>query len=105
MRALVEMRNSAAFTTMAAGLGPLASYLRPVLGKVLGLGDDAGGMSKLADRYGIPIGISIAATGDMAGNAVKGFGKIIGVFPLVGSIMKDRQLRAQIATKKQYKNK
>ena len=100
MRALVEMRNSAAFTTMAAGLGPLASYLRPVLGKVLGLGDDAGGMSKLADRYGIPIGISIAATGDMAGNAVKGFGKIIGVFPLVGSIMKDRQLRAQIATKK-----
>ena len=100
MRALVEMRNSAAFTTMAAGLGPLASYLRPVLGKVLGLGGDASGMSKLADRYGIPIGISIAATGDMAGNAVKGFGKIIGVFPLIGSIMKDRQLRALVQTKK-----
>ena len=50
MRALVEMRNSAAFTTMAAGLGPLASYLRPVLGKVLGLGGDASGMSKLSDR-------------------------------------------------------
>ena len=100
MRALVEMRNSAAFTTMAAGLGPLASYLRPVLGKVLGLSEDASGMSKLADRYGIPIGISIAATGDMAGNAVKGFGKIIGVFPLVGSIMKDRQLRALVGTSK-----
>jgi hypothetical protein len=99
MRALVEMRNSAAFTTMAAGLGPLASYLRPVLGKILGLGGDASGMSKLADRYGIPIGISIAATGDMAGNAVKGFGKIIGVFPLIGSIMKDRQLRALVKTK------
>ena len=100
MRALVEMRNSAAFTTMAAGLGPLASYLRPVLGKVLGLGGDASGMSKLAERYQIPIGISIAATGDMAGNAVKGFGKIIGVFPLIGSIMKDRQLRALVQTKK-----
>ena len=100
MRALVEMRNSAAFTTMAAGLGPLASYLRPVLGKVLGLGGDASGMSKLSERYGIPIGISIAATGDMAGNAVKGFGKIIGVFPLIGSIMKDRQLRALVQTKK-----
>ena len=57
----------------AAGLGPLASYLRPVLGKVLGLGGDASGMSKLAERYQIPIGISIAATGDMAGNAVEGF--------------------------------
>ena len=99
MRALVEMRNSAAFTTMAAGLGPLASYLRPVIGKVLGLSDDASGMSKLADRYGIPIGISIAATGDMAGNAVKGFGKVIGVFPLIGSIMKDRQLRSLVKTK------
>ena len=99
MRALVEMRNSAAFTTMAAGLGPLAAYLRPVLGKVLGLGGDASGMSKLAERYQIPIGISIAATGDMAGNAVKGFGKIIGVFPLIGSIMKDRQLRALVKTK------
>ena len=100
MRALVEMRNSAAFTTMAAGLGPAAAYLRPIIGKILGLGDDASGMSKLADRYGIPIGISIAATGDMAGNAVKGFGKVIGVFPLIGSIMKDRQLRSLVQTKK-----
>ena len=56
-------------------------------------------MSKLSERYGIPIGISIAATGDMAGNAVKGFGKIIGVFPLIGSIMKDRQLRSLVKTK------
>jgi len=99
MQALVEMRNSAMFTTMAAGLGPLASYLRPVIGKILGLGQDASPMSALADKYGIPIGISIAATGQQLGSAVKGFGKVVGVFPLIGSIMKERQLRSLVRTK------
>ena len=100
MRALVEMRNSALFTGMAAGLGPLASYFRPIVGKVLGLGADASGMQKLADKYAVPIGISIAATGDMAGSAAKGFGKVIGVFPLVGGIMRDRQLRSVVGATK-----
>ena len=56
-------------------------------------------MSKLADKYGIPIGISIAATGQNLGSAVKGFGKVVGVFPLIGTIMKERQLRSLIKSK------
>ena len=96
MQALAEMRNSAMFTTMAAGLGPAFAAARPVVGKILGLGQDGSAMSKLADKYGIPIGISIAATGQNLGSAVKGFGKVVGVFPLIGTIMKERQLRSLI---------
>ena len=99
MQALAEMRNSAMFTTMAAGLGPAFSAARPVVGKILGLGQDGSAMSKLADKYGIPIGISIAATGQNLGSAVKGFGKVVGVFPLIGTIMKERQLRSLIKSK------
>jgi len=99
MQALAEMRNSAMFTTMAAGLGPAFSAARPVVGKILGLGQDGSAMSKLAEKYGIPIGISIAATGQNLGSAVKGFGKVVGVFPLIGSVMKERQLRSLIKSK------
>ena len=101
MRALVEMRNSAAFTTMAAGLGPLASYLRPVIGKALGLSDNAGAMRELADKYGIPIGISIAAEAGkgVAGSAVKGFGRVVGIFPIIGTLMKERRLSALVKSK------
>tara|TARA_R110000787_G_scaffold115688_2_gene225718 strand:+ start:806 stop:3742 length:2937 start_codon:yes stop_codon:yes gene_type:complete len=99
MQALAEMRNSAMFTTMAAGLGPAFAAARPVVGKILGLGQDGSAMSKLAEKYGIPIGISIAATGQNLGSAVKGFGKVVGVFPLIGTLMKERQLRSLIKTK------
>ena len=100
MQALVEMRNSALFTTMAAGLGPAFTAVRPVVGKILGLGQDGSAMSKLADKYGIPIGISIAATGKNLGSATKTFGKVVGVFPLIGTLMKERQLRSLVRTKK-----
>ena len=99
MQALAEMRNSAMFTTMAAGLGPAFTAARPVVGKILGLGQEGSAMSKLSEKYGIPIGISIAATGEYAGSAVKGFGKVVGVFPLIGTIMKERQLRSLIKSK------
>ena len=99
MQALAEMRNSAMFTTMAAGLGPAFTAARPVVGKILGLGQDSSAMSKLAEKYGIPIGISIAATGQNLGSAVKGFGKVVGVFPLIGTLMKERQLRSLIKSK------
>jgi hypothetical protein len=99
MQALVEMRNSAMFTTMAAGLGPAFTAARPVVGKILGLGQDASPMSALAEKYGIPIGISIAATGQNLGSAAKTFGKVVGVFPLIGTLMKERQLRSLIKTK------
>ena len=56
-------------------------------------------MSALAEKYGIPIGISIAATGQNLGSAAKTFGKVVGVFPLIGTLMKERQLRSLIKTK------
>jgi hypothetical protein len=101
MRALVEMRNSAVFTSMAAGLGPLASYLRPVIGKALGLSDNAGAMQQLADKYGIPIGISIAAEAGkgLAGSATKGFGRVVGIFPIIGTLMKERRLSSLVKSK------
>ena len=71
MQALAEMRNSAMFTTMAAGLGPAFSAARPVVGKILGLGQDGSAMSKLADKYGIPIGISISVIVPSASTIVK----------------------------------
>jgi hypothetical protein len=99
MQALAEMRNSAMFTTMAAGLGPAFSAARPVVGKILGLGQDGSVISKLGEKYGIPIGISIAATGQNLGSAVKGFGRVVGVFPLIGDIMRERQLLSLIRSK------
>tara|TARA_R100001440_G_scaffold16496_1_gene28022 strand:- start:315 stop:3227 length:2913 start_codon:yes stop_codon:yes gene_type:complete len=101
MRALVEMRNSAMFTSMAAGLGPLASYLRPIIGKALGLSDNAGAMQQLADKYGIPIGISIAAEAGkgIAGSATKGFGRVVGIFPIIGTLMKERRLSSLVKSK------
>jgi len=101
MRALVEMRNSAMFTTMAAGLGPLASYLRPVMGKMLGLNDNASAMQQLADKYGIPIGISIAAEAGqgIGGSATKGFGRVVGIFPIIGTLMKERRLSSLLKSK------
>tara|TARA_R100000805_G_scaffold6706_1_gene8255 strand:- start:663 stop:3551 length:2889 start_codon:yes stop_codon:yes gene_type:complete len=105
MRALVEMRNSAMFTTMAAGLGPLASYLRPALGKMLGLNDNASAMQQLADKYGIPIGISIAAEAGkgIAGSATKSFGRIVGIFPIIGTTMKENRLMSLIKSQKALK--
>ena len=105
MRALVEMRNSAVFTSMAAGLGPLASYLRPVIGKALGLSDNAGAMQQLADKYGIPIGISIAAEAGqgIAGSATKGFGRVVGIFPIIGTLMKERRLSSLVQSQKALK--
>ena len=100
MQALAEMRNSAMFTTMAAGLGPAFSAARPVVGKILGLGQDASAMSKLGEKYGIPIGISIAATGQNLGSAVKGFGRVVGIFPLIGDLMRERQFLSLIKSKR-----
>ena len=94
MRALVEMRNTAAFTAGAAGLGTVAATLRPVLGKaIFGLGKEAKKYSDLATMYDVPIGISIASSGQGAIAAgAKSFGRVIGLFPFIGNIMRQRQL-------------
>ena len=99
------MRNTLLFTGGAAGLGPLASYLRPVIGKALGLTDNAGAMQQLADKYGIPIGISIAAEAGqvIAGSATKGFGRVVGIFPIIGTLMKERRLSSLVQSQKALK--
>ena len=97
MRALVEMRNTAAFTAGAAGLGTVAATLRPILGKaIFGLGKEAKKYSDLATIYDVPIGISIASSGQGAIAAgAKSYGRVIGLFPFIGNIMRQRQLMSE----------
>ena len=97
MRAMVEMRNSLAFTYGAAGLGTVASALRPVIGKALfGLGQEAKQMANMAELHDVPLGISIVSSGQGAiASGAKKFGKVIGLFPFIGNIMRQRQLMSE----------
>lgn len=84
MRALEEAKRDALFTGGALSLGPLIRAFKPFVGKALGVGDKAR-LADLAEAYGIRIGV-IQATKSLA---VKGFSKVIGVFPFINPPLRE----------------
>ena len=64
--------------------------------KFFGLGKEAKKYSDLATIYDVPIGISIASSGQGAIAAgAKSYGRVIGLFPFIGNIMRQRQLMSE----------
>ena len=82
---LVLARNALLFTGGAASLGPLFKGLSKGTAYALGVsGDRAKNIAKIAMEQEIPFGIAAASEGV----AVKGYARVVGVFPLVGTPFK-----------------
>lgn len=109
LEALVAGRNAVAFTAGAAGLGPVASAVRPFLGTHLfGLKGPAKEMSDIGELYNAPIGINTASqlstSGALKGMA-KAYRKTLGKLPFFGgSGMKDKITLSSIQMTKAMKN-
>lgn len=81
-RALNAMRTEFLFSGGAASLGPVIRAFKPAVGKVLGVGSDtARRLARTAENMGIPLGTLQASEF----RAVKGITKVLGVFPFVGT--------------------
>lgn len=79
-RAIQEAREEFMFTAAAGSLGPFIRRIKPVAGKLLGVGKEgARRIADLAEAQQIPIGV-IQAT---KSKAVKGVSRVLGVFPFV----------------------
>lgn len=84
MKALEAAKLDAMFTGGALSLGPLIRAFKPLVGKALGVKGKAR-LADLAEAYGIRIGV-IQATKSLA---VKGFSKVIGVFPFINPPLRE----------------
>ena len=109
LEAMTAGRNAVAFTAGAAGLGPIASAVRPYLGTHLfGLKGPAKEMSDIGELYNAPIGINTATqlstSGPLRGMA-KAYRKTLGKLPFFGgSGMKDKLTLSSIQMTKAMKN-
>jgi len=80
------------FNLGLSAVGRVARGLAPLTGKALGVAKkEAIELARLADRLGIPLG----AINVTANRAVKGFAKVAGVFPFVGTPIRKAQQTAQ----------
>lgn len=78
------------------GLGVAGKALRgvsPLLGKFVGVAkEEAKELAQLANKLGVPLGaINVSAS-----EAIKGFAKVAGVFPFIGTPVRQAQKTAQI---------
>jgi len=85
-RAVQEGVTDVAFGAGAAALGPLVKSFKPLMGKLLGVsGEPTRKIAEEAAKQGVPL----AAVQVSKRPSVKGFSRVLGIFPFVGTPFKD----------------
>ena len=85
-RAVQEGVTDVAFGAGAASLGPLVKSFKPLMGKLLGVGGEpTRKLAAEAAKQGVPL----AAVQVSKRPSVKGFSRVLGIFPFVGTPFKE----------------